>query len=410
MDAAGSTAAPVVDAVGSAAAPVTDALGSTAAPVVDAAGSTAAPVVDAVGSAAAPVTDVLGSTAAPVVDAAGLTAAPVVDAVGSAAAPLTDALVPVVAPLQGAVGTAAGPLTDALAAAPVTESLGSAAAPAAEAAASLPGTAAAAAAPLAHFGGAGSVPRPDALASVTTPLAPAPHTLVHALPTTGPVAETVVPTVASPSHLPVHSIRPHSELASLPIDNAFAFDPSIIAEGLATWEAKMIIGGLLSGFIAGRAAGIGMIDFTQPMLHACTVSVRAAFSQVRLLPCDQTWRAMRSGFGSTPDGGERARGGTKKSSSGGGTKKSSSGNSSPVARPDDVTSTLRPAPRNPFEAIRPFSAVKPFLWSVPAAGGMLLRLVACMLASLSAMIAARAGIRRHGRDRNELPYRRRLEP
>ncbi|HEX7312053.1 MAG TPA: hypothetical protein VF232_12840, partial [Gaiellaceae bacterium] len=155
--------------------------------------------------------------------------------------------------------------------------------------------------------------------------------------------------------------------------------------GLATWEARVLIGGILSGILAGRAAGIGMIDFTQPVLQACNVSFRAAFSEVRLLPCRDAVASVRTAAADRLVG--TAKGSTKQS----------------IARRDSTAT-------DEWDRVAPIerAATGPLSWSVPAAGATLFRLFAGMLAGLSATIAGRAGLARHRRDRNELSYRRRL--
>src|SRR5262249_28093000 len=160
----------------------------------------------------------------------------------------------------------------------------------------------------------------------------------------------------------LHHPQPHSELSSLPIDHAFPFDPSVIAHGLGTWEARFMIAATLSGLLAGRAAGVGMIDFAQPVLQACNVSVRAAFSQVKLLPSEQASRSVRAvaeklhGGHTTRSGADSADGPSSKGRS------STPSTSSPVGRGDDETPALAAT-----------AALRPFFWSVPEAGGMLLR-------------------------------------
>jgi hypothetical protein len=298
--------------------------------------------------------------------------------VAAALAPPPDTLVQglsTTAPLAETVAPAATPVADAVA--PWTVSI----APLAPSPAA-PGTAAG--------------PTPASVTAATPPASVDLHGAgLHGLPVTA---------AAAPSHPAIQSVQTHSDFAALPIDNAFPFDPSIIAHGLATWESRFLIGAILGGLLTGRAAGIGMIDFTQPMLQACNLSVRAAFSQVRLVPCEQASRAVRSAVQRLHTG-EGVRGGARRSQS----HTSSSVTRREGDRPESPENPLHAVSGNEYVATRPFSALKPFFWSIPAAGGMLLRLFACMLAALSAMIAGRAGIKRHSRDRNELPYRRRLE-
>jgi hypothetical protein len=206
-------------------------------------------------------------------------------------------------------------------------------------------------------------------------------------------------TSAAAPHAVTPTAHSHEIVPALPIDSAFPFDPTLIAHGLAAWETRLVIGGILGGFLAGRAAGIGMIDFTQPVLQACNVSIRVAFSEVKLVPCRHAVASLRTAAV------DRLRGGT-----GAGTNGANGTSNQAVARRDNAEHGS--AGTGELHAVGPIEAVptRPRIWAIPAAGGaMLLRLFACMLAALSAMIAGRAGLARQRRDRNELPYRRRLD-
>jgi hypothetical protein len=333
-----------------------------------------APLTDALGAAAAPLTDTLAPSTAPLADVLAPAAAPGANAIAPATGSLADALAPGATPVEHATP----PLADALT--PAT-------APLAQLATPVPGALAPAVTPVSEAVVPATAPAGDAVASWTASIAPVSPTLASAgAPTPGaalvPAADAVVP----PSHLVVQSSQPHE----LPIDNAFPFDPIVLAHGLGTWEARIVITGILGGILAGRAAGIGMIDFTQPVLQACNAGVRAAFSEVRLLPCRQTVASVRAAAADRPGG--TAAGSTRQS----------------IARrdndPHDGTATGEGYGVAPI--VR--ALARPISWSVPAARTMLLRLFACMLAALSTTIAGRAGLARHRRDRAELPYRRRL--
>jgi hypothetical protein len=403
MEALIPTVAPIHDAVGAVAAPLTDAL-APAGPLRDLNAPTVGPLADAVGTAAAPLANAVAAAANPLANVVATAAAPLAHVLGSgpaapaeAIAPVTTtALVPVSPPLADAVAPAA-PVADAIA--PAADAIAPAAAPLSDAVA--PWTANVA--PLSPSLPADTVAAVGPVSAAGTPL----PTELHG---PGTTESMVTAAAGAPSHPVLHTVQPHSDFSALPIDNAFPFDPSLLAHGIASWESRFVIGAILGGLLAGRAAGIGMIDFTQPMLQACNVSVRAAFSQVRLLPCEQATRAVRSAV-ERLHGGEgvsgRAGGGNRDNGS---PTKSSPTKSSSIAHRDEGEGVLHEVGGSAYVATRPFSALKPFFWSVPAAGGMLLRLFACMLASLSAMIAGRAGFRRHSRDRQELPYRRRLNP
>jgi hypothetical protein len=132
-------------------------------------------------------------------------------------------------------------------------------------------------------------------------------------------------------------------------------------------------------------------------LQACNLSIRVAFSEVKLVPCRHAVASMRTATV------HRFRGGA------GGTNGTAGGTTSDaVARRDNAEHTT--AGTGEVQAVAPIegAALRPIVWAIPAAGGAILRLFACMLAALSAAIAGRAGLARQRRDRNELPYRRRL--
>jgi hypothetical protein len=399
-------------------APLTDAFGAATTPLTDVAAST--PLTGALGTAATPIADAVHSTSAPVVDTA-----PVVNVVASAAAPVTHAVpldsgaAPVVEPIAHAAATgsafpdavASVTLPAANAADGLAQALPTPAPP--EWITSAPGltpgtTPLSDAAATATETAAAASNAPDAVAAVSSAAAtPPPVDFPATTPAGTPMAAATMPSPAL-----AHEAQPHSELSALPIDHAFPFDASVIAHGLGTWEARFMIAATLSGLIAGRAAGVGMIDFAQPVLQACNVSVRAAFSQVRLVPCDQASRGVRSVVEKLQGGNAASTGGkspaSRSSSSPSSSARGSSSASSSARGSSSPSWSVDPGDgESPAEAAT--AALRPFFWSVPEAGGMLLRVFAGMLASVSAMIAGRAGVRRHSRDRHELPYRRRLD-
>jgi hypothetical protein len=146
-----------------------------------------------------------------------------------------------------------------------------------------------------------------------------------------------------------------------------------------------------------------MIDFTQPVLQACNVSVRAAFAEVKLLPGRQAVASVRAGAADRLRGGGTTTGSTKQAAA-----RPGGNDSTPAgAWPGFDDGTAAGAWPGLVPIVR--AAGRPIAWAIPAAGTMLIRLFACMLAALSATIAGRAGVAKHSRDRSEQPYRRRLE-
>jgi hypothetical protein len=150
-------------------------------------------------------------------------------------------------------------------------------------------------------------------------------------------------------------------------------DATVIAHGLASFETKLVIGSIVATYVAGRASGLGMFDFSQPALQACTNSVRMTFAQVKLISCRERDLAQRSMSAVA----QRTRYAT--------------------AEARTQLSAARGSVATATRAIGP--------WTIPAASLYLLRLVACVLASLSALIAGASGVRRARREREVGRYR-----
>jgi hypothetical protein len=327
------------------------------APTADAAGQAVTPFTDVVGAAATPIAEgvtpvsaIVGDVSAPTADAVAATGSQLSDA----SAPSLDTLVPTLTPVADTAPHAAVDAVGAALAtaplAPPTDLVPGIVAPLDQVAAPLDqvdATVSSASAATTSLDGAAIAITPDVPSSIGA----------------------TAPGGGAPSGI----TPPGFDAPALP------FDPSMIAHGLASWETRIIIGGILSGILAGRAAGIGMIDFTQPMLQACNVGFRSAFTQVRLVECGRA-RAVQATAGAR-DLGRRAVGLESHRGDGG--------------------SRQRIAVRGRH------AVAAPFVWSVPAAGLMLIRLMACVLASISAVVAGQAGLRKHRRDRTELRYRRR---
>jgi hypothetical protein len=177
-------------------------------------------------------------------------------------------------------------------------------------------------------------------------------------------------------------------------DKPLPFDPAMLAHALSTLEGRLLIVTLLGLAGAGRASGIGAVDFAQPLLVGCRSSLRMAFAPVRLVPC-AAGAALQGAAGAVGDAStqagrifERIR---------------RSGSSDPRSRPRLISALEARARREP-------PAAAPFVRAWPTAGGagMLLRLVVSVLAALSAMLAGAAGLERERRARKVRQYRRRL--
>jgi hypothetical protein len=152
-----------------------------------------------------------------------------------------------------------------------------------------------------------------------------------------------------------------------------------LTDALATPEARL---GLLTAIgILGvsRAYGVSVIGTVQPLMEACTASIRMTFQSVRLVPC--TAGATASGLGSvgsvggTPDAARRSR---------------PFGVLGEVARASqDQVARATDLPGLAVERLRPWAA---------HGSSLLLRLVTFILATLSAALAA-VGAVRHERNR-----------
>jgi hypothetical protein len=245
------------------------------------------------------------------------------------------------------------------------------------------------------LGGAAAA-RPDATSALTAPVADAlggaaavPDSVVSGL--TAPVAEAIapastalsssIPPAAVPMGSPIDALGspPASGLvsatpssaggSSLPFDEAFPINPTVLAQILASPETRLVLVGLFGAYAAGRASGVGMVDFSQPLLRSCTASVRLAFSPVRLIPC---------GRGASSSGKTLV---------------------SPMAA---SAAEVQPKHRGGEAALRTWfrppsvaagAPPAPVWWSVPRSDNVVLQLLAAVLATLSAAIAGVGGRR-----------------
>jgi hypothetical protein len=168
----------------------------------------------------------------------------------------------------------------------------------------------------------------------------------------------------------VSATPPTGAGSPLGFDNVVPIDPATIAHALASPETRLVIVGLLGAYAAGRASGLGMLDFAQPVLRSCTASVRLAFSPVRLVPCPRhAWSSGGKTLVSRADAPGamaelRQRGGNM----------------------DDSRTWFKP----PVVAAGTFPAR---LWSVPRNDNVVLRVLAAVLAALTAAIAGVGGRR-----------------
>jgi len=160
-------------------------------------------------------------------------------------------------------------------------------------------------------------------------------------------------------------------------------DLTDIADALATPEARVAIVSAIAAASAAHAAGLSLSDFAQPMLRQCAASVRATFASVRLVPC--------------PDGAGGA----------------------PISTRN--VPTTGPAVANaiggePGAVVAGVSGTRPMLgavlpggpWTAPAAKLAILRILAAVLATVSGVVAGKAGIETELRERRVRTYRRRL--
>jgi hypothetical protein len=236
------------------------------------------------------------------------------------------------------------------------------------------------------------MPAPAAPTAATSVLAASPPPVadssVTAVPDTTVASQSMVSPGGGAAAPPGHVVAPPTTHVGAYHDVSIVSDPlapalNVLAHGLATWEARMMIGAVLGSFLAGRSAGIGMIDFTQPVLQACNVSIRSAFAQVRLVPCRQ-----QSSFRASGVGGHAA------------------AERSTAPKRDRGPGELDPVLHGALGINAEGAA--PFTWTTPSGGGALLRWLAAALGWASALTAGNAAVRKHRRDRSELPYRRRL--
>jgi hypothetical protein len=152
-----------------------------------------------------------------------------------------------------------------------------------------------------------------------------------------------------------------------------------LTDALATPEARL---GLLTaiGIIGvSRAYGVSVIGTVQPLMEACTASIRMTFQSVRLVPC--TAAATASGLGSvgsvggTPAAARRSR---------------PFGVLGEVARASqDQVARAAELPGQAVERLRPWAA---------HGSSLVLRVVTFILAALSAALAV-VGAARHERNR-----------
>jgi hypothetical protein len=312
-------------------------------------------------------------------------AAPVADVL-SGTAPLPDsAVTPVADVLSGTVVADATPVLSA----PVADAVNGTALPDASSVLDAPVAAAV----------SGAAPLPDATSALTVPVGNDAVTGAASLPDAAPGAAGPITdafnSVASPISDPVAAVAqppaggaltaPAGGASSLPFDDAFPINPATIAHVLASPETRLVIVGLFGAYAAGLASGVGMVDFAQPLLRSCTASVRLAFSPVRLVPCGRGASSPGSTLvsrvaASPAEVGPRHRGG---------------GEAGPRAwfRPPVVAAGTLP----------------PRIWSVPNSDNVVLRVVAAVLAALSAAIAGVGGHRVvRGRAGGTNAYRRDL--
>jgi hypothetical protein len=138
---------------------------------------------------------------------------------------------------------------------------------------------------------------------------------------------------------------------------------------LASAETRLVIVGLFGAYAAGRASGVGMVDFAQPFIRSCTASVRLAFSPVRLIPC---------GRGASSAGETLV---SRRAASAAAVQPGPKG-----GQPDDSRTWFRPPV---VSAGMPLARI----WPVPSSDNVVLRVVAAVLAALSAAIAGVGGRR-----------------
>jgi hypothetical protein len=153
-----------------------------------------------------------------------------------------------------------------------------------------------------------------------------------------------------------------------------------LTDALATPEARL---GLLTaiGLIGvSRAYGVSVIGTVQPLMEACSASIRMTFQSVRLVPC--TAGATASGLGSVGSAGGTT--GTARRSRTFGVL------GERVARAgQDQAARAAGLPGQAVERLRPWAA---------HGSSLVVRLIICVLATLSAALAA-AGAVRHERNR-----------
>jgi hypothetical protein len=278
-----------------------------------------------------------GATAVP--DAGSVLAASATDTLGGAA-PLPDGTSGLLAPATDALsGAAAMPDTASLPTAPATGAL--------DGAAPVPGGSSGLLAPVTDALG-GAAPFADTTARLTAPATDA---------------------LSGAAALPGAATPPAGDGSPLGFDDVFPIDPATIAQVLASPETRLVIVGLFGAYAAGRASGVGMLDFAQPLLRSCTASVRLAFSPVRLIPCERGAssgsKALMSRAAATAATVEPRHHG---------------------ARADDSRTWFRPP------VVAAGTSPSP-LWSVPRNDNVVLRIVAVVLAALSAAIAGVGGRR-----------------
>jgi hypothetical protein len=388
--------------VGSAAGSVGDAVDAVVAPLPDAGGGVAdlGGVLAPVGSAAGSVGDAVDAVVAPLPDAGGGVAdlggvlAPVGSAAGSATdallgapAPVADAAHGVVAPLPGTVGEPWAGLV-----APVD----SLAAPAADRANSVTASVIDALTATAPPGATHAIATPagarsDAAATVAGSFTDVAGAHASATPQIGsaiPDLPGAVPAAASDPLVAASDVVGTQPLSASGTEGSgsivdeldpFLIDPSVIGQALSATETRLIIGGLLSALLAGRAAGIGVIDFTQPVLQACTTSLRMTFDSVQLVRCEGQRAATRTAGRLSSSLSRQVRGSDVHLGHAGG-----SWNASKSASKRMSNGSVN--------------------WPIPVAATMLIRLVACLLASMSALVAGRAGVRHARREREQRRY------
>ena len=152
-----------------------------------------------------------------------------------------------------------------------------------------------------------------------------------------------------------------------------------LTNALATPEARL---GLLTaiGLIGvSRAYGISVIGTVQPLMEACSASIRMTFQSVRLVPC--TAGAAASGLGSVGSVGGTTDG-TRRTSFGVLGERVARAGHEQVAKAAEL-------PGQAVERLRPWAA---------HGSSLVLRAVVFILATLSAALAA-VGAARHERNR-----------